>query len=153
MKWIVAYVLFTGMFYLAALAGLLVNYIPELTPFKLPLICAVSGGLGGVLYCIRAVYLNACVRKHWDEGWHIWYFLRPIASAGCGAVSYIFLRAGLLVLESDTALDASEFGFYALAFIAGLNVDKFIKKIEDIGETVFGIEKSRSQSQNEGGKS
>jgi len=35
-------------------------------------------------------------------------------------------------------------GFLALAFIAGLNVDKFITKIEDIAQATWGIEKSRT---------
>jgi hypothetical protein len=63
-----------------------------------------------------------------------------------GGVSYLFLKAGLLILESGTNPDSSDLGFYALAFIAGLNVDKFISKIEDIAQAVWGIEKSRSSS-------
>jgi hypothetical protein len=55
----------------------------------------------------------------------------------------VFLRAGLVVLESGAKQDATEVGFYALAFIAGLNVDKFISKLEDIAQSVWGIEKSR----------
>lgn len=111
--------------------------------YRVGVTCAVIGGLGGCMYCLRGVYLNYCARDSWDDKWIIWYILRPITSIGSGAVSFLFLKAGLLVLESDVKTDASEFGFYALAFIAGLNVDKFIKKIEDIGEAVFGIEKSR----------
>jgi len=32
----------------------------------------------------------------------------------------------------------------AFAFFAGLNVDKFVGKIEDVGMAIFGIEKSRT---------
>jgi hypothetical protein len=111
---------------------------------RVGLTCFTIGGLGGCLYCLRGVYLNAAVRNQWSAQWHVWYYLRPIVSGGCGAVSYLFLKAGLLVLESGTKRDASEIGFYALAFIAGFNVDKFIKKIEDVSEAVWGIEKSRA---------
>ncbi len=149
MKKVVAYLLLIGAAYLYALYYMLLKAPATIEPYQLPLLCAISGGLGGCLYCMRAIYLNVCVRKQWDSDWCVWYFLRPIASGGTGAVSYLFLRAGLLVLESDTDPGASEFGFYALAFIAGLNVDKFIKKIEDIGEAVFGIEKSRAQNRKE----
>ena len=31
--------------------------------------CVLFGGLGGVTYCLRGVYLNACVRKQWDIAW------------------------------------------------------------------------------------
>ena len=102
--------------------------------------------MGGCIYCLRAIYLNACVRKQWDSEWKPWYYIRPIVSISCGGVSYLFLRAGLLILESGTHNDSTDLGFYALAFIAGLNVDKFISKIEDIAQAVWGIEKSRTSS-------
>ena len=50
----------------------------------------------------------------------------------------------MLVLESNTKENATEIGFYALAFVAGLNVDKFVAKIEAVAHAVWGIEKSRS---------
>jgi hypothetical protein len=40
-------------------------------------------------------------------------------------------------------------GFYVLAFIAGLNVDKFLSKIEEIAQTTWGIEKSRAARRDE----
>jgi len=125
----------------------LLNQLPtEFESLKVGLMCSIIGGLGGCIYCLRAVYLNACVRKQWDEVWKPWYYIRPIVSMACGGVSYLFLRAGLLILESGTRSDSSDLGFYALAFIAGLNVDKFISKIEDVAQAVWGIEKSRTAS-------
>jgi hypothetical protein len=63
----------------------------------------------------------------------------------CGGVSFIFLKAGLLVLESaGPREDATQLGFVALAFIAGLNVDKFITKVEEVAQATWGIEKSRT---------
>lgn len=113
-------------------------------PLRIGLMCCAIGSMGGALYCLRAIYLNKCVLNQWDSHWHTWYFLRPIVSAACGAVSFLFLKAGLLILESGTKPNASEVGFYALAFVAGLNVDKFITKIEDVAQAVWGIEKSRA---------
>ena len=111
---------------------------------KLLFHCIILGGYGGVVYCLRGVYLNASVRKQWDSAWYPWYFTRPFVSAICGGVSYLFLRAGLLVLESTAKQDASDIGYLVLSFIAGLNVDKFITKIEDIAQATYGIEKSRT---------
>jgi hypothetical protein len=116
------------------------------TEYNLLFECILIGGIGGVLYCLRGVYLNYCVRKTWDNDWIIWYIIRPIASLICGGVSYLFLKAGLLVLEAKKETDASNLGFFALAFIAGLNVDKFIAKIEELAKATWGIEKSRSSS-------
>lgn len=144
MKKVISYLLIMSAAYLAALKFLVCNIKPEIEILRVGLTCAVIGGLGGCLYCLRGVYLNAAVRNQWSSQWEVWYYLRPIVSAGCGAISYLFLRAGLLVLESGTKQDASELGFYALACIAGLNVDKFMKKLEDVAEAVWGIEKSRS---------
>ena len=78
-----------------------------------------------------------------DDDWQPWYYIRPIVSIACGAASYLFLTAGLLVLEAGQRPDATDLGFYTLAFIAGLNVDRFIAKIEDIAQATWGIEPSR----------
>jgi uncharacterized membrane protein len=113
-------------------------------PLRVPLMCGAIAYVGGALYCFRAIYLNKCVYKRWDPDWHVWYFIRPISSTIAGAVSYLFLKAGLLVLESSSNAGASEIGFFALAFIAGFNVDKFVAKIEEVAKAVWGIDKSRS---------
>jgi hypothetical protein len=105
--------------------------------------CVLFGGLGGVTYCLRGVYLNACVRKQWDVAWLPWYLLRPIVSLVLGGVSYLFVKSGLLLLGAMQDQTGSQLGIWAISFIAGLNVDRFLAKIEDIGLTVWGIEPSR----------
>lgn len=110
---------------------------------ELPVICALCGSFGGVVYCLRGVYLNYSVRKQWDKTWHVWYVIRPVVSALAGGISFVFLKAGLLVLDTSEGA-SSIYGFLALAFIAGLNVDKFLAKIEDVAQSAFGIEKSRA---------
>lgn len=122
--------------------------IPEpLNEFELYYLCILCGGMGGVLYCLRAVYVNACVKGEWSKKWETWYFLRPLVSLISGGVSYIFLKAGLLVLEAQEVESASNYGFLALAFIAGLNVDNFVKKIESIAESAWGIGQSRTSKE------
>lgn len=114
---------------------------------RVGLMCAAIGTTGGCLYCLRAVYLNRCVRQTWSDRWAPWYLIRPVVSTCCGGVSFLFLKAGLLVLESGTKSDASEIGFYALALVAGLNVDKFVAKIEDVAQAVWGIDHSRTRKE------
>lgn len=118
----------------------------KLEPIRVAIACASVGGIGGCVYCLRSVYLNACVYKRWDDDWQPWYYIRPVVSVACGGVAYVFLSAGLLILESGQRNGSTDFGFYAFAFIAGLNVDKFIGKLEDIAQSVWGIEKSRAAS-------
>ena len=125
MKKIIAFLLL----FIVGLATLAITYFAKAMPpwvdgISLWLLCTVMGGLGGCVYCLRGVYLNACVHKRWDPYWQPWYYIRPFVSLVCGAVSCLFLKAGLLVLDSTQKQDASELGFYALAFVAGLNVDK-----------------------------
>ncbi|MDD4616574.1 MAG: hypothetical protein PHW76_05590 [Alphaproteobacteria bacterium] len=149
---IIAYLLAVSAAYLVALGYINTGLSVQFEPFRIGANCALTGGLAGCLYCLRAVYLNACVRKNWDLTWGVWYFLRPITSAGSGAISFVFMKAGLLVLEAGTKTDATEFGFYALALIAGLNVDNFIRKIEEVAESVWGVKKSRASELCETGK-
>jgi hypothetical protein len=128
--------------------GLLMLYTdrlwPELETYELLITCIMLGGLGGLVYCLRGVYLNACVKGQWSPQWEPWYYIRPIVSLVCGGVSYLFLKAGLLLLEASSMETSSNLGFMALAFIAGLNVDKFISKIEEIAQASWGIDKSRA---------
>lgn len=132
-----------------AIGAMSLGWLPEpYAPLRVPLMCGAIAYTGGCLYCFRAIYLNKCVRKQWDPDWHIWYFIRPITSTIAGAISYLFLKAGLLVLESSTNTGSSEMGFFALAFIAGFNVDKFVAKIEEVAKAVWGIDRTRSSTIN-----
>ena len=105
--------------------------------------CLSIGIIGGVLYCLKGIYFNKCVRKNWDANWEIWYYLRPINSAISGFISCIFVKAGLFALEAASDTNAVSFGFLAIAFIAGYNVDNFLKKIESIAHSKLGIENTR----------
>lgn len=117
--------------------------------FSIIVNCALTGALGGVIYCLRAVYLNRSVQGQWNTDWNVWYYLRPLVSFLVGGVSYIFLKAGLLILDANTTEVQNQFGFLSLAFIAGLNVDKFLKKIEEVAQTTWGVDKSRASTRDE----
>lgn len=97
------------------------------------------GGLGGIIYCARSVYINYAVKDKWDEKYWVWYAIRPIVSLVIGAVSYLFIKAGLMIFSSSEQYQLNQYSIWALAFISGLNVDKFLKKLEAVGETVWGI--------------
>lgn len=119
------------------------------TEFEVGLLCGLTAGIGGVVYCLRGLYVNTCAGDGWNPKWMPWYFIRPSVSLVCGVVSYLLLKAGLLVLDSAPREETTHMGFYVLAFIAGLNVDKFLTKIEEIAQTTWGIEKSRSARRDE----
>ncbi len=100
------------------------------------------GALGGIIYCLRGVYLDCGVSGRWDDNWNVWYYLRPIVSLLVGIVAYVFLKAGLLVLDAGT--EESPYGFLAFSFIAGLNVDRFLIKLEELAQVSWGIKPSRA---------
>ena len=54
-----------------------------------------------------------------------------------------------LVLNAEIEVSTSSFGFMAVAFIAGLNVDKFTSKLEDLAKAAWGVEKSRMNTKND----
>lgn len=131
--------------------GPLGNIPSWLAPYQLAIKCILTAGLAGVLYCVRAVYLNYCVHRHWDERWEVWYYLRPLASAVTGLVAYIFLKASVIVLEGSQSVGNGLFGYLAFSFVAGYNVDRFLKKMEEVAQSKFGVRPSRtSENSSEG---
>lgn len=145
MKFVIAYLLITLALISIAFLSIEAYELPEIfLPLDLAIRCAMISAIGGILYCLRSVYLNRCVHDRWNKSWEVWYYLRPLTSLICGVVAYIFLKAGLVVLDASQESDAGSYGYYAFAFFAGLNVDKFVAKIEEIGKSIFGIEKTRN---------
>lgn len=131
---------------LIAIALNKVQWLPD--SLSMVAVCILFGGLGGCTYCLRGVYLNACVLKTWDISWLPWYFIRPFVSLILGGVSYLFVKSGLLLFGASQQPDASQLGIWSVAFLAGLNVDKFVNKVESIGQTVWGLDPSRQSKQN-----
>lgn len=130
----------------ALYSGLMGDLKNSIASFELGFVCVLLGSLGGCFYCLRAVYLNFCVHMRWGNEWITWYLLRPITSAISGGVAFILLKAGLLILDTENVSESSHWGYYSIAIIAGMNVDNFIKKVEDVFKAVLGITPSRQSS-------
>jgi hypothetical protein len=152
MKRVITYLVTLLLGYIWSLTFILRGLLPQwLTIRQQAVLCILAGGFGGVIYCLRGIYLSACVRKDWGTVWLPWYFIRPVVSLCCGLVAYFFMKAGLLILDATSSPNEQFFGFYALAFIAGYNVDKFLSKIEQLAHAAWGIEKSRSANSDSNG--
>lgn len=129
----------------SALILMLYQPLPNwIKPYETALFCGIAGGFGGIVYCLRGVYLNVCVRNSWESKWIVWHIIRPVLSIICGVISFLLLKAGLILLDASPNPDNNYYGFYMFAFVAGLNVDKFLQKIEDIAQTTWGIDKTRA---------
>ena len=116
----------------------------QLSGIIIPIYCVLFGALGGVTYCLRGLYLNVAVKDNWDPKWKIWYFVRPLVSAILGGLSFVFVSAGLLVLDAADPAPNGIYGFIALSFVAGLNVDGIVKRIEEVAQATWGLGPSRT---------
>lgn len=101
-----------------------------LSKFKLLNECVLFGLIGGVVYCLRGIYVNHCVLKQWCASWAIWYLLRPLVSMIMGGMSYFILMSGLMAIGVNDISKSPEYIFYLVAFFAGLRVDSFLKYFE-----------------------
>ena len=124
-----------------------------LEAYQLAINCILIASLAGVLYCIRAVYTNYSARNTWVKRWEVWYYLRPLASAVAGLVAFIFLKAGMAVLTAPQSGEEGMYGYMAFSFVAGYNVDRFLKMIEDLAKSKFGVEQSGSYEKDDDDKS
>jgi hypothetical protein len=100
-------------------------------------------GLGSVIYCLRSIYHHMCVTRDWDTSWIVWYWLRPFVGLLSGAVAFVFVQAGLVLLNAEGGEKGSPWGLYAISIIAGYNVDQFWALIEKVMKDALGLERSR----------
>ncbi len=103
--------------------------------------------VGGSTYCLRGLYMQYCVKGEWDNRWILWHIIRPVVSTVCGVISLLFVKAGLLLVQASASEDQSYYGTYIIAFMAGLNVDGFMEKIESIFKELVSMKKSRMSSE------
>lgn len=73
-----------------------------------------------------------------ESGWEIWYLTRPAIGAALALITYIILRAGF-VTGGPTAI--SDFGVAGLSALVGLMTDEMTKKLRDVFDSLFGIQK------------
>lgn len=136
---------------LGGLAFILNELISDNNKLEL-VVCTLLAGMGAVTYCMRGIYINVCALKNWDPSWWPWYILRPLVGGFMGFMTYVFVKAGLPLLGAQSAKDSTNWGLFALAFAAGYNVDSFLRKIENVIESAFGIKSSRASRVNQPNK-
>lgn len=124
-------------------AGLYVHFVrnvAEVGEIYLWVNVMAFGLVGGCIYCLRALYLQYCVKNHWENRWVVWHVIRPVVSTILGMISLVFVKAGFLLLDVSEAQPDKLYGFYALAFIAGYNVDNFMRRLENIAKSIMQID-------------
>ena len=97
------------------------------------------GILGGSTYGLASVTTWIGNNKY-GKSWTLWYISRPIIGGALALLFFFLLRAGLV---SGFPVNVGDFGFAATSIIIGLLTTTAMKKIRDIFDVLFGIEKSK----------
>lgn len=121
------------------------------TLYILCLQCGFVGGIGALVYCIRAFYINLAVKGtplSAMKPWISWYLLRPIVGTMAGSTSMLITLSFLSIFINDATKDLNRYPILALAFFAGYNIDNFFKRIEGVIQCIFGIKKSNASKKN-----
>jgi hypothetical protein len=99
------------------------------------------GILGGSTYGLASVTTWIGNNKY-GKSWTLWYISRPIIGGALALMFYFLLRAGLV---GGFPVNVGDFGFAAISIIVGLLTTTAMKKIRDIFDVLFGIEKSKEE--------
>jgi hypothetical protein len=97
------------------------------------------GILGGSTYGLASVTTWIGNNKY-GKSWTLWYISRPIIGGALALMFFFLLRAGLV---GGFPVNVGDFGFAAISIIIGLLTTTAMKKIRDIFDVLFGIEKSK----------
>lgn len=95
-----------------------------------------SGGIGGVVYSIRAFYQNLADNS-FDGKWVWWYVFRPMISVVAGVFLYFLIVGGLMSISASNEVSFSKgIMFYcALAFLSGFSFTRFADKLNELSDT------------------
>lgn len=105
------------------------------------------GLVGCCVYCLRSLYEQFCVKKCWDNRWIVWHVIRPVVAVIMGAVSFLIVKVGFLLLLAPESGTYRYYGAYIIAFIAGLNVSNFIQRMEIMAQHWTQVKPSRMSDQ------
>jgi hypothetical protein len=123
------------------LTAFLCNYFLNLTILiKFLILSSISGGLGGILYCIIDYYRSMGEKKEEIKNWLWWYFFRPFASSVLGAFVFFFLYGGLFVVNNHTTetISTKSILFYcSLSFVFGYTFTNFFEMVTQIADVIF----------------
>jgi hypothetical protein len=108
-------------------------------PFKelgfelLAMQAVIWGMIGGLFQDIWYLWRHVKNRDYRNT-WMIQYFSAPFIGGILGAIVYVTIIAGLIILDTDTEGKPRDFVVMALAAFAGYNWNWAIKRFESIGD-------------------
>lgn len=104
---------------------------------RLVIVAALFGLMGASVHGLASItaWLS---RQKLTEGWGWWYFVRPFIGAAMAVMTYLVIRAGF-IQGGPSVVD--DFAVAAIAALTGLMTDEITKKLRDVLDTLFGIDK------------
>ena len=103
---------------------------------KYMLFLGASGGIGGTLYAIRALYTHVGNRDYVNN-YDWWYILRPVISILIGVFTYFMLAGGLIAVSQNPDFGKGIIFYCGLSFLAGYSLNQFLEKLKDLSKTIF----------------
>jgi hypothetical protein len=105
----------------------------------LVIVNALFGILGGATYGLASLTIWIANNKY-ERSWTLWYISRPIIGAALALIFYFLIRAGLV---GGFPINVGDFGFAAISIIIGLLSTAAMKKLRDVFDVLFGIDKRK----------
>jgi hypothetical protein len=99
------------------------------------------GVLGGATYGLASLTIWIANNKY-ERSWMLWYISRPIIGAALALIFYFLIRAGLV---GGFPINIGDFGFAAISIIIGLLSTTTMKKLRDVFDVLFGIDKRKEE--------
>ena len=120
---------------------------------RLLLIAILAGALGSYIHAATS-FSTYVGNRTLVKSWILWYYLRPFIGAGLALMFYFLLRGGLLLLvtNSQSHEEVSDFGIAAVASLAGMFSKQATDKLREVFDSLFKAAGDQERTDKLGGK-
>jgi hypothetical protein len=108
---------------------------------RLVILSIMFGVLGSSIHGITSLTRWRSSNKL-EDSYATWYLIRPLIGASLAFIVYVVLRAGLLTGGPQVT---NEIGVAAISALVGLMNTQVTKKLRDVFDTIFGIQKQEEE--------
>jgi hypothetical protein len=92
------------------------------------------GGIGGVVGALYALWWHVSDKQDFDRHYQMWYFVQPPMGMVLGAITFLIMTGGLLILDvnlmGDTASPGARLLPYLIAVLAGFKQNFVYDQLE-----------------------
>jgi len=107
------------------------------------------GGIGGVVGAMYALWYHIADRQDFDKHYSMWYHVQPLMGLVLGAITFLILAGGFLVVQVNLADANASTGArlipYLVAVLAGFKQDFVYEQLERV-VSIFAPSSAKPQS-------